>query len=62
LARVSAFQAEGCGFETRLPLHVSVLALGPKRADIAQSVEHFLGKEEVMGSNPIVSSIFCRDL
>ena len=31
-----------------------------KRADahIAQSVEHFLGKEEVIGSNPIVSTIF----
>ncbi len=29
----------------------------PERADIAQSVEHFLGKEEVMGSNPVVSSI-----
>ncbi len=25
------------------------------RAHIAQSAEHFLGKEEVMGSNPIVS-------
>ena len=25
LARVSAFQAEGCGFETRLPLHLSDL-------------------------------------
>jgi hypothetical protein len=28
-------------------------------AHIAQSVEHFLGKEEVIGSNPIVSTI-CR--
>ena len=25
-------------------------------AHIAQSVEHFLGKEEVIGSNPIVST------
>ena len=25
-------------------------------ADIAQSVEHFLGKEEVAGSSPVVSS------
>ena len=27
-------------------------------AHIAQSVEHFLGKEEVIGSIPIMSSIF----
>ncbi len=27
-------------------------------AHIAQSVEHFLGKEEVTGSNPVMSSIF----
>ena len=26
-------------------------------AHIAQQVEHFLGKEEVIGSNPIVSTI-----
>ena len=26
------------------------------QAHIAQSVEHFLGKEEVTGSNPVVSS------
>ena len=29
-----------------------------KYAHIAQSVEHFLGKEEVTGSNPVMSSIF----
>ena len=27
------------------------------RAHIAQQVEHFLGKEEVIGSNPVVGSI-----
>ena len=27
-------------------------------AHIAQSVEHFLGKEEVTGSNPVMSSRF----
>ena len=27
-------------------------------AHIAQSVEHFLGKEEVTGSNPVMSSSF----
>ena len=35
-------------------------------AYVAQSVEHFLGKEEVIGSNPIVSTrpgaILCDDL
>jgi hypothetical protein len=29
---------------------------GVCRAHIAQSVEHFLGKEEVTGSNPVMSS------
>ena len=29
-------------------------------AHIAQSVEHFLGKEEVTGSNPVMSSISTR--
>ena len=28
-----------------------------RNAHIAQSVEHFLGKEEVTGSNPVMSSI-----
>ena len=32
----------------------------PVEAHIAQSVEHFLGKEEVIGSNPIVSTIFLQ--
>ena len=30
---------------------------GSSFAHIAQSVEHFLGKEEVTGSNPVMSSI-----
>ena len=30
----------------------------PFQAHIAQSVEHFLGKEEVIGSNPIMGSSF----
>ena len=30
-------------------------------AHIAQQVEHFLGKEEVIGSNPIVSTICCAE-
>ena len=50
LARVSAFQAEGCGFETRLPLQILV---GP----CSSVVEHTLGKGEVVGSAPITGSI-----
>jgi hypothetical protein len=30
------------------------------QADVAQLVEHFLGKEEVTGSNPLISSGFWR--
>ncbi len=29
-------------------------------AYVAQSVEHFLGKEEVSGSSPDIGSIFCQ--
>ena len=47
MARVTAFQAVGRGFESRLPLNL---------ADVAQLVEHFLGKEEVTGSIPVISS------
>ena len=43
--RARAFQARGRGFDSRLPL-----------AHVAQVVEHFLGKEEVTGSNPVVGS------
>ena len=49
LARASAFQAEGRGFE---PVPAPVI-----KAQVAQSVEHLLGKEEVIGSSPILSSI-----
>jgi hypothetical protein len=42
------------GFAEKL---VKVLAKAKTAAHIAQSVEHFLGKEEVIGSNPIVSTI-----
>ena len=51
MARASAFQAEGRGFESRFPLQVEAAA------HVAQSVEHFLGKEEVPGSSPGVGSI-----
>ena len=49
LARASAFQAEGRGFESRLPLKNS-------GAHVAQSAEHILGKDEVSGSSPLVGS------
>jgi hypothetical protein len=45
VGRASAFQAEGRGFESLLPL---------KTAYIAQAVEHFLGKEEVTSSSLVV--------
>ncbi len=51
LVRASAFQAEGRGFESRLPLH-------PLRAHVAQAVEHILGKDVVGGSIPPVGSRF----
>ena len=46
VGRAAAFQAEGRGFESRLPLI----------AYIAQAVEHFLGKEEVTSSSLVVGS------
>ena len=46
VGRASAFQAEGRGFESRRPL-----------ARVAQLVEHILGKDEVIGSIPIASSV-----
>ena len=48
--RASAFQAEGRGFESRRPLMV---------ARVAQSVERFLGKDEVTGSIPVAGSTLC---
>ena len=56
----------GCGCSSKVEPQPSKLmmwvrspspapALGS--AHIAQSVEHFLGKEEVTGSNPVVGSI-----
>ena len=53
VGRARAFQARGRGFDSRLPL------LGAS-AHVAQAVEHFLGKEEVTGSNPVVGSWVMR--
>src|SRR5438105_7511030 len=44
--RASAFQAECHGFESRFPLQRK----RTRTAHIAQSAEHFLGKEEVTSS------------
>jgi hypothetical protein len=49
VGRARAFQARGRGFDSRLPLVASC-------AHVAQAAEHFLGKEEVTGSNPVVGS------
>ncbi len=46
--RASAFQAEGREFEPRLPLKA--------KRQCSSGVEHFLGKEEVAGSNPAIGS------
>ena len=51
LARASAFQAEGRGFESRFPLSNDDGVLG---AQVAQSAEHILGKDEVGGSIPLL--------
>ena len=57
--RTSAFQADGAGSipATRTSMRVVGHVAMSSRAHIAQAVEHFLGKEEVIGSNPIVSTI-----
>ena len=55
LARASAFQAEGRGFESRFPLQfarVGQSVVSPR----GSVVEHFLGKEGVTGSIPVVGS------
>ena len=51
--RTSAFQADDASsiLATR-----SIAKEKYLHAHIAQSVEHFLGKEEVTGSNPVMSS------
>ena len=48
VGRASAFQAEGRGFESRLPLFLN------RRC--SSGVERFLGKEKVTGSIPVIGS------
>ena len=57
MARAPAFQAGGRGFESRFPLSFRT----DLWAHVAQEVEHFLGKEEVIGSSPIVGSASAVD-
>ena len=56
LVRASAFQAEGRGFESRFPLQ-SADQVAATWAQVAQSAEHVLGKDEVGGSIPLLG--FC---
>ncbi len=58
LARASAFQAEGRGFESRFPLHLKLklCRYWIHQALVAQSVEHLHGKQKVTGSNPVEGS------
>ena len=50
VGRASAFQAEGRGFEPRLPLFFCI-------SQCSSGVERFLGKEEVTSSNLVTGSI-----
>ena len=65
MARARAFQARGRGFESRFPLQKAIEAsenaMGGeatklRSAHVAQVVERVLGKDEVSGSSPLVSS------
>ena len=64
VGRAIAFQAIGREFEPRLPLifgcYLNLYHWVPKfeliKSRRSSAVEHFLGKEEVMGSSPIVGS------
>ncbi len=63
VGRASAFQAEGRGFESRLPLLILLRGvintshhLMENIADVAQLVEHILGRDEVTGSILVIGS------
>ena len=58
MAITSAFQADDAG---SIPATRSRNRSSRIDAHIAQAVEHFLGKEEVTGSNPVMSTIAMRD-
>ena len=52
IGRATAFQAVGCGFESRFPLQIENFA------GVAQLVEQLICNQQVAGSNPVASSIF----
>jgi hypothetical protein len=54
VGRASAFQAERRGFDSRLPLSRVDRDRYSRRAQVAQSAEHVLGKDEVGGSIPLL--------
>ena len=56
LARASAFQAEGRGFESRLPLAAKQVMERNDARSGSSGVERVLGKDEVAGSIPAQSS------
>ena len=60
MARASAFQAEGRGFESRFPLQIFHEMMDENLfedfAHVAQLVEHILGKDEVTSSILVVGS------
>ncbi len=58
VGRARAFQARGRGFDSRLPLVAASVGrmIDDGYAHVAQVAEHFLGKEEVTGSNPVMGS------
>ena len=62
VGRASAFQAERRGFDSRLPLCERPSAGGHDGAfaQVAQSAEHVLGKDEVGGSIPLLGSLKSR--
>jgi hypothetical protein len=41
----------------RAKIYIILLLFAALNADVAQSVAHILGKDEVTGSNPVISSI-----
>lgn len=67
IGRAAAFQAVGCGFESRFPLQPSLPSWKAwisvawthnvkKVAGVAQSVEQLICNQQVAGSNPVASS------
>jgi hypothetical protein len=61
IGRAPVSKTGGWGFDSLLPCSRGAMAGGRLAgagvgAHVAQSVEHFLGKEEVTGSNPVVGS------